>query len=382
MPRQATAVAVLALMGLLAPRALLAQVISGRVLDEASGGPVAGVTVTLLDSTGVVVGQQTTEADGQFSLSAPQAGTYRLRFQVPGYRVLPTPLLELLAGQELSYPLSLRAIAPALLDTLIVEGTPLPWNLVDFHRRRKVGLGYFATREDWSRWAVLDIDDVVRHLNPFLRAGGRSCSGWPVFLDGMQMPPNYDPDILFLDNFAAIEVHRSPTVPPEFDRPFGVCGATALWSQLDLQGRTTHLDVGAHAGTAMAGTEGGRGRAGVRATLGLGGLIELHAAASAIVSTLDPASVAPRSGWEVIGALRFRPLGYTSGWYVGLGGRAGGLSETASLRSTEEQNLVALTGLELLVGTMRPFIELEMLSPQSPGSAILTAFVGASARIY
>lgn len=382
MPRNAMALLVLALAAALAPRVLGCQSIRGQVVDEATGAPVAGVAVTLLDSAGAVVGQQTTEGNGEYALAAPGPGTYRLRFQVPGYRMLATPLLELLAGEELSYPLTLRAVEPALLDTLLVEGKSVPWNLVRFYDRRKVGLGYFATREDWNRWAVLNISDVVRHLNPFLRAGGRGCAGWPVYLDGMQMPPNYDPDILFLDNFEAIEVHRSPYVPPEFDRPFGVCGATVLWSRLDLAGRSTHLDVGAHAGTAVAGAEGGRGRVGVQAALALGGLIELYAAFSSIVSILDPGSVLPRSGWELIGALRARPLGPETGWYVGVGGRAGGLSETGSSASAEEQNLVVLTGLELLVGRLRPFVEFQVLGPLSPGSAMLTGFVGLSARVY
>ncbi len=382
MRRPSNVLLVLAGLALLTPGRSYAQSIGGQILDETTGGPVNGVTVTLLDSVGLVVGQQTTESDGRFALTAPGPGKYRLRFQVPGYRLLVSPLLEVLGDERSNYPVTLRAIEPALLDTLLVEGRPVPWNMVDFYRRRRVGIGYFATREEWNRWAVLEINDVVRHLNPFLRAGGRSCVGWPVFLDGGRMPGDFDTGDLFLDNFEAIEVHRSPTVPPEFDRPFGVCGATALWSRLDLAGRTTHLDVGAHAGTAVAGAEGGRGRAGIQATLGLGGLIELHAAFSAIVSTLDPGSVSPRSGWELIGALRVRPLGQATGWYVGVGGRAGGLSETASVRSTEEQNLVLLSGLELLVGRLRPFVEFQVLGPQSPGSVILTGFVGASARIY
>lgn len=367
---------------LLGPGQSNAQSVSGQIQDEATGTPVSGVTVTLLDSMGAVVGQQTTESDGRFALTAPGPGMYRLRFQVPGYRVLASPLLEIVGEERMSYPVRLRAMAPALLDTLLVEGRPVPWNMVDFYRRRRVGIGHFATRDEWNRWAVLDIDDVVRHLNPFLRAGGRSCTGWPVYLDGAQMPSGFPTDDLFLDNFEAIEVHRSPTVPPDFDRPFGVCGATVLWSRLDLAGRTTHLDVGVHAGTAVAGVQGGRGRVGFQASLALGGLIELFAAYSSIVGLLDPASVTARSGWELIGAFRARPLGQETGWYVGLGGRAGGLRETASTGSTEEQHLVVLSGLELLVGRFRPFVELQVLGPQSPGSAVVTGFLGASARIY
>ena len=380
MRRLSKVLRVLPLLTILAPGAALAQSIGGQVVDEATGSPVTGVTVTLLDSAGVVAGQQTTGDDGRFTLAAPGPGKYRLRFQVPGYRLLVTPLLELLAGEEVDYPLTLRAIAPALLDTLLVEGRPIPWNLVGFYHRRKVGQGYFATEEEWERWAVWDISDVVRRLNPFAFRGGGGCVG-AIFVDGMPMPSDSVND-WSLDNLAAIEVYRVPFVPPEFDRPFGVCGATVLWTGLDGAGHTTHLDVGAHAGTAMAGAEGGRGRVGVQAGIGLAGPIELYTAFSSIVSALDPGSVAPRSGWELIGALRVRPLGRETGWFVGVGGRAGGLSETQSARSTEEQHLVVLSGLELPVGRIRPYFELQVLGPQSPGSTMMTGFVGVSARIY
>lgn len=382
----------LAVFAALVPCTLGAQSIGGQVSDEGTNATVGGVTVTLLDSAGVVHAQQTTGDDGRFNLSAPGPGKYRLRFQVPGYRLLVTPLLSLVAGQELSYPLTLRPLAPAVLDTLLVEGRPVPWNLVAFYQRKQRGLGNFITRDEWERQGFFEVSAAVRWANPFVllpnagRGTIRSCTP-RVFLDGLPVAADTNDVSLVLNHLslyhlAAIEVHRSPTVPPEFDYPFGACAVVALWSSLEMTGRTAHLDLGAHAGTAVAGAAGGRGRAGVQAAIGLVGPLELYGAFNAILSALDPGSVLPRSGWEIVASLRARPLGRESGWYVGVGGRAGGLRATPVAPSTEEQDLVVLSGLELPVGRIRPFVELQVLGPQSPGSAILTGFVGASARLY
>ena len=174
-----------------APGIAAAQSVGGQVVNEANQA-VSGVTVTLLDSAGAVLGQQITETDGRFTLAAPEPGKYRLRFQVAGYRVLVTPWLDLLSGETVDYSLTLLPLAPALLDTLLVEGRPIAWNLVGFYQRRRVGQGYFATSEEWNRWAAFDVNDVVRHLNPLIGAGGRGCSGWPIYLDGSPMPADFD----------------------------------------------------------------------------------------------------------------------------------------------------------------------------------------------
>ncbi len=380
---------ILALAALGVPGALPAQSIRGQVLDQATNAPVGGVTVTLLDSAETVFGEQVTQEDGRFALSAPGAGRYRLRFQVPGYRMLVTPLLDLPAGGELDYPLTLRPIPPTLLDTLLVEGQPVPWNLVGFYQRRRRGLGDFATREEWDQWAAIRVEDVVRHINPFvlLPNAGRgtrlfgSCAP-AVFLDDLPLAPDFDLSDLFLEQMAAIEVYRSPSVPPEFDRPFGVCAVIALWSRLDVTGQPRRLALGVQVGGAVAGVQGRRDRVGIHAVIGLEGPIELYPVFNAITPLVGDASGLSRSGWEAVMAVRVRPLGRGTGWYVGLGWQTSSLSATSSAPSTSDQGVVSLSGFELIFGGVRPFVELEVLGPFRPSSASLSGFVGVTARIY
>ncbi len=378
----------LALAMLASPCGLPAQSVKGLVLDQATNTPVAGATVTLMDSAGVVSGQQTTREDGRYALAAPGAGRYRLRFQVPGFQLLVTSLFGLAAGQERDYPLTLQPVPATLLDTLLVEGQPVAKNLAGFYQRRRRGLGDFATREDWQRWAAVEVLDVVRRVNPFVLSpnvgrGGRlygSCTA-ALFLDDLPLPSGFELNDLFLDQLAAMEIYRSPNVPPEFDRPFGVCGAIALWSRTEVPGQARRLALGAQLGGAVAGVQGRRDRVGMHAVIGLEGPIEFYPVVNLIVGRLDFGSGNSRSGWEIMMAVRARPLGRRTRWYVGLGGQVSILSATASAPSSDEQDLVLLSGLELILGRYRPFVELQAIDPFS-GSKALNGLVGVTARIY
>jgi hypothetical protein len=377
-----------ALAGLSSPVALSGQSVRGRVLDQASNTPVAGVAVTLLDSAGTAFTQQTTQDDGLFTLAAPGPGRYRLRFQVPGYQLLVTSLFGLAAGQTMDYPLTLDPVPPTVLDTLLVEGHPIPWNLTGFYQRKRRGFGNFATRNDWGKWAVVGVPDVVRHINPFvsLPNGGRGLQLYgncttAVFLDNLPLAPEFDLTTLFLEGIAAVEVYRAPYVPPEFEHPFGVCAAIAIWSRVDMPGTERRIALGLRMGGALAGGGGWQGRLGAHALIGFEGPIELYPAVTMLGDFLGGASTA-RTGWEVLFALRVRPLGPTTGWYLGLGGRMSALKATATQSADDEQGLVLLSGWELKVGGARPFVELEVFDPTRPGKAVLNGLVGVSARIY
>lgn len=378
----------LALVTLAGAGNLPAQSVGGRVMDQAANSPVPGTAVTLLDSAGSVLGEQTTGADGRFTLAAPGPGRYRLRFQVPGYRMLVTSLFDLAAGQEREYPLTLDPIPPDVLDTLLVEGHPIPWNLEGFYRRKRRGFGNFATWEDWEKWAVIGVNDVIRHLNPFVslpNAGRgvrlyRDCAT-AVFLDNLPLAPEFDLSTLFLEGLAAVEVYRAPYVPPEFERPFGVCAAIAIWSRVDLPGTERRIAVGVRAGGAVAGAGGWQGVLGAHAIVGFEGPFELYPAVTLLGNYLGLGSTA-RSGWEALFAVRMRPLGPTTGWYLGVGGRVAGLRATDTQPATDQQSLVFLSGWEAKLGAARPFLEVQVLNPQHPGEAVVNALVGVSARVY
>lgn len=70
-----------------------AQAVSGRTVDEAREGPVAGALVRLLDREGRERARAVTDADGRFLIEPPEPGAYYLEGTSLGYRRTLTPLL-------------------------------------------------------------------------------------------------------------------------------------------------------------------------------------------------------------------------------------------------------------------------------------------------
>ena len=85
---------------LLTAAPLRAQVVRGTVVDSASGAPVNGVVVVLIDATAAPHGGAFTDPQGRFELRAPAAGQWRVRAERVGYRGMMTPLLDLAAGDD------------------------------------------------------------------------------------------------------------------------------------------------------------------------------------------------------------------------------------------------------------------------------------------
>lgn len=64
---------------------LPAQIVRGRIVDQATGGALPGAHVVLVDTAGREGASVLTTDDGRFAIRAPQAGRYALRVQRIGY---------------------------------------------------------------------------------------------------------------------------------------------------------------------------------------------------------------------------------------------------------------------------------------------------------
>ena len=98
-----------------------AQAVSGRLLDAASGQPVTGALVILLDAAGSEVTTTVTSARGTYHLQAPGAGQYRLRVERIGFETTTTATVALLADETTSLELTASSSA-VVLPALAVEG--------------------------------------------------------------------------------------------------------------------------------------------------------------------------------------------------------------------------------------------------------------------
>jgi protocatechuate 3,4-dioxygenase beta subunit len=117
MPKWSRWVAVVA--ALACSPAARAQVVHGTVVADASR-PVSGVVVTLV-SGAKEVGRSLTNDRGEYRLTAPAAGTYRLRTLRIGFQSLLTEPFALAAGEDVIRHLAVSTVA-FTLDTVRATG--------------------------------------------------------------------------------------------------------------------------------------------------------------------------------------------------------------------------------------------------------------------
>ncbi len=404
------------------PGPLMGQTVRGGVTDRSSGRPVQGAALSLVTRQGASLANATTDAGGKFEVVAPGTGTYRLQVEQPGYRLLITPPFQLSAGESLDYTLQLTPVPPTALDTAVVQGETVPAYLAEFYRRKKAGFGKFVIREEFERYHPAAVTDIVRHeqvfditVNPNRRVGGdtrtlminsRRAVGQPygpaggdcpplIFYDGTFMGNARDvdvDDILFVGAIEALEFYEGGVeVPVEFSRNGSSCGVIVVWSRTDAGGAIAQgyhrIDVGWQVGGQWV--DGGLeyGRVGAQAAIRLLGPVEFYPAFNLLVRSWNGAGV-PRSGHQVTLALRARPLGAESPWYVGggvttLDGKeqaAFGVSQVE--RELSEQSFVALAGATLPLSWVRPVVELQVLDPVHPAQAQLHLFTGLTVRLH
>jgi len=112
---------VLVIAALAVPTALPAQSVRGQLTDSITRAPLAGAFLTLVDERGVEKARTITNNAGEFLLTAPAAGAFRLRSKRIGFRPYVSPPLTLTAGGAISYSAAVDPI-PVALAQVVVQG--------------------------------------------------------------------------------------------------------------------------------------------------------------------------------------------------------------------------------------------------------------------
>ena len=238
---------------MLAPRLVISQgagaTVAGRVVDKATGGPVAlAEVVTTLDGRRV-----TADSAGNFIISGVPAGPVRLvvraagfpasTFNVtvqPGMRL--EPLFQLDSTASRSATNSGRADAQPLPGVAVTAPASLGPRYADFERRQKTGRGQYLTREQIARGGMSSLQEALRSL----RGVNVDCGGGGgCFVHMARAPMRCLPEWIIderLDNFfgpktplldvEAIEVYSGPSdVPGEFAGKSAGCGVIVIWTR-------------------------------------------------------------------------------------------------------------------------------------------------------
>jgi hypothetical protein len=232
--------------------------ITGTVIDDSTGAPVAGARVEMYDYWGQRRFVRQTSADGVFVIEMRRAGGYRLRTSRMGYAAAMTPMLYTEGSTFMNVEVRLKSdrVLLAPVTVLVRARARVAPMLDDFHARHRAGIGTFFTRDDITRIKPTYLTDLVAMVpgmwtsrsggsSPVLYSrqatrGGTDCPV-QIFVDGRLMnprAPNGDVIGMTLDeavlpsSVEGVEVYKGlSTVPAEFLSEDARCGVVAVWTR-------------------------------------------------------------------------------------------------------------------------------------------------------
>lgn len=228
------------------------QTIGGRVQNDASGNPLEGVHVALLNEEGGTVEETFTNSMGGFRLVLPRSGTWVLAADLIGYGPVRSPPMEIGPDERLTVEIRM-AVEAIPMEPVVVTGRISHMNgdiqaFYDRAERGKLsGFGRFVTREDIERSVPSEPSDLLRTM-PGVRVLRRATaygsgstiqmsSGCvpAIFVDGTQINRFRASDDL--DDFVAayaiegIEVYRGAGQQVGRFHDSRGCGLILVWTR-------------------------------------------------------------------------------------------------------------------------------------------------------
>jgi hypothetical protein len=234
-----------------------AQVVRGRVLDNASGDAVSGARVEAFAGSRPG-GRTRTAADGKFEMRLRAGGTFHIQAEREGYRSSVTHDIPV-AARETVYVEVRVAAAPMQLDPLRVTARVAPphrrsLELNGFYERERMGIGRFIRREDFENRSNLTTAQIVArepgtvrigqgpgeyivfsrssNVGAYMRRGAGYCIP-QLYLDGMKI--NSGKDLSWVtgpNQVEAIELYSSAAeIPVQYNGINSACGVILVWTR-------------------------------------------------------------------------------------------------------------------------------------------------------
>lgn len=226
--------------------------ITGQVMEAASGQPIVGARVALLDSRGLVVTSAESDAAGNFHLRVRRPGAHRLRAERVGYRRSTSPPVTVVPDDTVRVEMRMSSEALVLEPLTVVASSRSLMRdrqLAEFEwRREHSGWGHFLGPQEIRRINPFHASDVLQRV-PHVQVHGGGLSRMvslphsrrgrclpTVYVDGHHRPVDGD---FPLDNMvegssiAAVEVYQNPWAAPAQYGPMGgsECGVIVIWTR-------------------------------------------------------------------------------------------------------------------------------------------------------
>lgn len=196
----------------------------------------------------------TTGAQGRFRITDVQMGTYILTVRRFGYSPMAS-VVSVGGGDTLRVSYALIPLSAGRLDTVRVTERQMSRNLMEFERRRNLGVGKFLTAADLEKRGSIDMATVLRGFatiavvrddnsgvtsiqsrrdqGNMLTAQGAGACPVQVIVDNVPMPREIDVDLLPRPKeIAGVEVYGGPSgTPSQFGGMDRRCGMVIIWTK-------------------------------------------------------------------------------------------------------------------------------------------------------
>jgi len=233
----------------LAPGAVDAQVVRGRLIDLNTDQPIPRAYVALMDEQYRFVASTVSDSAGEFRLAAPRPVSLMLYAALDGYYAMNSDVLELSTADTVDLEFRLQPII-IQLDTLAARvRSRLPVNprleRVGFYDRQRQGLGSYVTRESLEAASpAARLGDVLRRLPGLIvgedgsirvRTGGAlggGCSAPLVFLEGAPwaLDEHRGVNAFYPNDVEAVEVYTHlGSLPAQYGGASSACGVILIW---------------------------------------------------------------------------------------------------------------------------------------------------------
>ena len=352
------------------PCTTVAQVfVSGAVVDS-SGNPVPLVVVSVADKSVM------TDSDGLFRLSGLTAGGQSVTFHRIGYGDRMLLVAAPNDGTEYRMGTVILQQLPEVLDEISVEAlepimTQRGINAFNFNRREGVAR-YFFTAYDIERMNLQEVSQIARYVpggqmrvtpewgNTVQLLGRRGLCTASVTVDGVESK-NPSPDIsLIPERIGAIWFTPSEC-------------RMEVWTKPTAVGQTSPFEFGIRAGTGFRTGDGFGTIGGYLVAPVLGGRLELSPAFDAGLQNAD-------REWQLQFSARIRVVNVDQPWYVGTGVSFVEERMPLFLDPVNSVSHILLGGLNLDVGPVRGFGELQVADLVTPGPTRFRLYSGVGVR--
>lgn len=232
--RRRAIVAAATLIACAAPAA--AQLVSGTVLEEGTGQPVAGAVIEVFDTTGLQRASAVADTSGAFRILVPQPGVYRLRVSHIAYATAETEAIDVDLGTQVELELRMSPTAVALEPLRVVGRSAYNagW-LQEYYDRavmtRKTGMGRVFFRDEVERENAPAVSNFLFYMQP--RAGCRPT----LFVDGLEvLDRNHLDGMLQPHMLEGVELYNNQVFLPHRYANRGYCAIALFWTRRDLEG--------------------------------------------------------------------------------------------------------------------------------------------------